>query len=187
MSEQVKMVMDKAKEDMNSALTHLELELVRVRAGRATPSMMDNIMVEYYGSMVPMSQVSNISAPDARTLKIQPWEKSMLHPIADAITHSNLSLNPQNNGELIMISIPPLTEERRKELVKKARAEGEHAKVSIRNYRKEANDLVKGLQKNGLPEDEAKGAEDKIQELTNSFIGKVDTLLEAKEKDIMTV
>lgn len=187
MSDNVKAIMEKAKEDMATALTHLESELVRIRAGRATPSIMDNIMVEYYGSMVPMPQVSNISAPDARTIRIQPWEKAMLHPIADAITHSNLSLNPQNNGEVIMISIPPLTEERRKELVKKSKAEGEHAKVGIRNHRKEANDLIKALQKDGLPEDEAKGAEEKIQELTNSFIAKVDALLDAKEKDIMTV
>jgi ribosome recycling factor len=187
MSEEVKMVLDETKSAMQVAITHLETELVKVRAGRATPSIVENVLVEYYGSRVPISQVSNISTTDARTIKIQPWEKSMLGPIAEGITHSNLSLNPQNNGEMIIISIPPLTEERRKELVKKARAEGETAKVSIRTNRKEGNDFIKSLQKSGLTEDEAKGAEEKIQELTNSFISKVDALLEAKEKDIMTV
>jgi ribosome recycling factor len=187
MTEEVKLILDSTKEEMQNAISHLETELVKVRAGRATPSIVENILVDYYGSRVPMSQVSNISVPDARTLKIQPWEKAMLGPIGEAITHSNLSLNPQNNGELIIISIPPLTEERRKELVKRAKSEGETAKVSIRNNRKEANDLIKALKGKGLPEDEAKGAEDKIQDLTNSHITKVDAVVEAKEKDIMTV
>lgn len=183
----IKTILENAKTSMNDAISHLESELTKLRAGRANPSIMENILVEYYGSMVPMSQVCNISAPDARTIKIQPWEKNMLQPISDAIMNSNLSLNPQNNGEMIMISIPPLTEERRKELVKKSKAEGENAKVSIRNNRKDANDKIKALQKDGLPEDEAKGGEEKIQDLTNSFITKVDGLIEAKEKDIMTV
>lgn len=187
MTEEVKMILDDAKAEMQTAVTHLETELVKVRAGRATPSIVENILVEYYGSKVPMSQVSNISVPDARTLKIQPWEKAMLGPIAEAITHANLSLNPQNNGELIIISIPPLTEERRKELVKKAKAEAEHAKVSIRNNRKEANDMIKALKNDGIAEDEIKAGEEKVQELTNSFISKVDLIVEAKEKDIMTV
>ncbi len=187
MSEEVKVIIDEAQSAMNAAIEHLEIELAKIRAGRANPSIMDNVMVEYYGSMVPMSQVSNISAPDARTIKIQPWEKAMLNPISDAIMNSNLSLNPQNNGELIMISIPPLTEERRRELVKKSKAEGEHAKVGVRNHRKEANDMIKALQKDGLAEDEAKGAEERIQNLTNSFITKIDALLDAKEQDIMKV
>lgn len=187
MSEEVKMILDETKSSMNEAINHLEIELAKIRAGRANPSIMDNVLVEYYGSMVPMSQVSNISAPDARTIRIQPWEKSMLNPISDAIMNSNLSLNPQNNGEVIMISIPPLTEERRKELVKKSKAEGEHAKVGIRNHRKEANDMIKALQKDGLAEDIAKDAEENIQNLTNSFVAKVDALLEAKEQDIMKV
>lgn len=187
MTEQVKSIYDHAKTEMQSAITHLENELVKVRAGRATPSIVENILVEYYGSKVPMSQVSNISVPDARTIKIQPWEKSMLAPIAEAITYANIGLNPQNNGEVIMLSIPPLTEERRKELVKRSKSEGEHAKVSIRNNRKDANDKIKALKAAGLPEDEIKSGEEKVQELTNSFISKVDVVVEAKEKDIMTV
>jgi len=187
MTEQVKMIYDEAKKEMQSAVSHLEAELVKVRAGRATPSIIENILVEYYGSKVPMSQVSNISVPDARTLRIQPWEKAMLNPIAEAITYANLGLNPQNNGEVIILSIPPLTEERRKELVKRAKSEGETAKVSVRNDRKEANDKIKALKAGGLPEDEAKGGEEKIQELTNSFITKIEAVVDAKEKDIMTV
>lgn len=183
----VKAVLDKARNEMQVALTHLENELAKIRAGRANPGMLEGVIVDYYGSNVPIGQVANVSVPDARTLRIQPWEKNMLQPIADAIMNSNLSLNPQNNGEVLIISIPPLTEERRKELVKRSKSEGENAKVSIRNHRRDANEGVKKLQKDGLAEDEAKDGETKVQDLTNSFINKVDALLEAKEKDIMTV
>lgn len=183
----VKTIIDLCKEEMNQAISHLENELAKVRAGRANPSMLDSVMVDYYGSTVPMSQVANVSTTDARTIRIQPWEKNMLNPIAEAIMNSNLSLNPQNNGEVLIISIPPLTEERRKELCKKAKSEGEDAKISIRNHRRDANEAVKKLQKDGLPEDEAKDGEAKIQDLTNTFSTKIDQLVEQKEKDIMTV
>ncbi|HAA00142.1 MAG TPA: ribosome recycling factor [Flavobacteriales bacterium] len=183
----VKTIIDLCKEEMNQAISHLENELAKVRAGRANPSMLESVMVDYYGSTVPMSQVANVSTTDARTIRIQPWEKNMLNPIAEAIMNSNLSLNPQNNGEVLIISIPPLTEERRKELCKKAKSEGEDAKISIRNHRRDANEAVKKLQKDGLPEDEAKDGEAKIQDLTNTFSTKIDQLVEQKEKDIMTV
>ncbi|MFZ5552693.1 MAG: ribosome recycling factor [Bacteroidota bacterium] len=187
MSEDVKMVLDETKSTMQTAIGHLDTELSKVRAGKANPSMLESIMVDYYGSMMPIGQVSNITTTDARTLKIQPWEKAMVQPIADSIMNSNLSLNPQNLGDLLIITLPPLTEERRKDLVKRAKSEGEHAKVSIRNHRKEANDMIKSLVKDGLPEDEGKDAEAKIQELTNQFIAKVEAIVDAKEKDIMTV
>lgn len=183
----VKEIIDEIKTGMQIALEHLETELSKLRAGKANPSMLDGLMVNYYGSMTPLNQVSNISATDARTIKIQPWEKNMLQPIAEAILNSNLSLNPQNNGDILIITLPPLTEERRKELVKKAKAEGENAKVSIRNHRREANEAVKKLQKEGLPEDEAKDAEDQIQNITNNFIAKADQIVAAKEADIMKV
>ncbi|MFN3342800.1 MAG: ribosome recycling factor [Flavobacteriales bacterium] len=183
----VKTIIDLCKEEMNQAISHLENELAKVRAGRANPSMLDSVLVDYYGSTVPMSQVANVSTTDARTIRIQPWEKNMLNPIAEAIMNSNLSLNPQNNGEVLIISIPPLTEERRKELCKKAKSEGEDAKISIRNHRRDANEAIKKLQKDGLPEDEAKDGETKIQDLTNTFSTKIDQLVEQKEKDIMTV
>lgn len=183
----VKTIIEECKFEMSAAIEHLESELTKIRAGRANPSMLEGVMVDYYGSHVPIGQVANVSTTDARTIKIQPWEKNMLNPISDAIMNSNLSLNPQNNGEVLIISVPPLTEERRKELSKKAKNEGENSKVSIRNHRRDANEAVKKLLKDGLPEDEGKDAEAKIQDLTNSFIVKVDQLVEAKEKDIMTV
>lgn len=187
MSEDVKLVIDEAKSSMEQSIEHLAAELTKIRAGRANPAMLEGVMVDYYGSMTPLSNVSNVNSPDPRSLRVQPWEKKMLEPISQAIVAANLGLNPQNNGEVIMINIPPLTEERRKELVKRAKSVAEDAKVGIRNHRKEANDMIKGLLKDGLPEDEAKTAEEKIQDLTNSFIAKVDGLIEAKEKDILTV
>lgn len=183
----VKTIIDFCREGMNESVSHLENELLKVRAGRANPSMLEGVMVDYYGANTPLSQVANVTAPDARTIRIQPWEKNMLQPISDAIMNSNLSLNPQNNGEVLIISVPPLTEERRKELVKRAKSEGENAKVGIRNHRRESNDEIKKLQKDGLAEDEAKDAEAKIQDLTNAYISKIDQLIELKEKDIMTV
>jgi len=172
---------------MQKSIEHLEVELSKVRAGRATPSMVDGLHVDYYGSMMPLSQVSNISVPDARTLMIQPWEKSMVGPIEKAIQAANLGFNPQNDGMIIRINVPALTEERRKELVKKAKAEAEHAKVSIRTSRREANDKLKGEIKAHVAEDLVKDAEDKIQKMTDQFIITVDKHLEGKEKEIMTV
>ncbi len=172
---------------MKKSIKHLEDALVKIRAGKASPAMLDGVMVEYYGSMSPLNQVANVNTPDPRTISVQPWEKAMLEPIEKAIAYANLGLNPQNNGELIIISVPPLTEERRKDLVKKARSEAEDAKVGIRNARKEANDEIKKLQKDGLSEDLAKDAEDDVQKLTNTYTSKADGEVDRKEQDIMTV
>ena len=187
MNEDIDIILSMASEAMEKVIEHFKNELIKIRAGKATPSMLDSVQVEYYGSKVPLSQVANINSLDGRTLSVQPWEKAMLEEIATGITNANLGLNPQNNGELIMINVPMLTEERRRELVKQAKAEGEVAKVSIRNSRKEANDEVKKLQKDGLSEDLAKDAEAEVQKITTNFSDQVDALLVAKEKDIMTV
>jgi ribosome recycling factor len=187
MSEEVEMAREEAKSSMQKAIEHLEFELSKIRAGRATPAMLEGVMVEYYGVPTPLKQVANVTTPDPRTLTLQAWERNMLEPISTAIINSNLGLNPQNNGEVIIINVPMLTEERRRDLVKKAKAEGEHAKVSIRTARKEANDFIKDAQKDGLPEDEAKRAEDGIQTLTDSYVEKVDKLIALKEEDIMKV
>lgn len=185
--EEIEMVLDMAKESMSSSIEHFKKNLGKIRAGRASASMLDTIYVDYYGSQTPLVQVCNINTPDARTLSIQPWEKAMLEPIGKAIMQANFGLNPQNNGELIMINIPALTEERRKDLVKQSRAEGEDAKVSIRNARKEANDEIKTLKEDTISDDLAKGGEDNIQSLTDSYVKKVDELLDIKEADIMKV
>jgi ribosome recycling factor len=187
MTEDIKFVLDAAKEQMEKAVSHLEAELVKVRAGKANPTMLEGLMVDYYGNMTPLNQVANINTADARTLVIQPWEKSMLTPIEKAIQVANLGLNPQNDGVLIRILVPALTEERRKDLVKKAKSEAENAKVSLRTIRKDANESLKKLQKAGTPEDEVKDAETKVQTLTDSFVVKCDKHLEVKEKEIMTV
>ena len=187
MEEEIDFILDSLKESMQKSIEHLEKELTKIRAGKANPSMVSSVMVDYYGSMTPLPQIANVGTMDARTLTIQPWEKSSLEPIERAIINSNLGLNPQNNGELIIINVPTLTEERRKDLVKRAKAEGEHAKVSIRNQRKEANDFIKGLKDEGLSEDIAKRGEEEVQKIVSSFSIKVDTLIESKEKDIMTV
>ena len=187
MTEDVQITLEAARESMDGSIDHLNTELMKVRAGRATPSMLDSVMVDYYGSMTPLSQVANVNTLDGRTISVQPWEKSLMDEIEKAIINANLGLNPQNNGEMVIINVPPLTEERRKDLVKKVRAEGENAKVSIRNSRREANDTIKQLQNDGLSEDMAKDAEAKVQNLTNEYSAKVETLLEAKEKDILTV
>lgn len=187
MSEEVSHTLSTAQDSMNKAINHLEAELAKIRAGKANPQMLDGIMVDYYGSPVPISQVGNISTLDARTLTIQPWEKNMLQPIERAIIASNIGVNPQNDGVIIRLFLPPLTEERRKELVKRSLGEGEHAKVAIRNIRRDAIESIKKQQKNGLSEDAAKDAEADVQELTNKFIAKVDKHLEAKEKEIMSI
>lgn len=172
---------------MRKAINHLEGELAKVRAGKATPQMLDGLMVDYYGNPTPINQVGNVSVLDARTLTIQPWEKNMLQPIERAILQANIGVTPQNDGNIIRIFLPPLTEERRRELVKKSGAEGEHAKVAIRNLRRDAIERVKKMQKDGLSEDAAKDSETDIQQLTDRFIALVEKHLEAKEKEIMTV
>ncbi len=187
MNEDIQFLLDNAKEQMDKAVLHLEAELVKVRAGKASPSMLESIMVDYYGTKTPLNQVANINTGDARTLIVQPWEKSMLTPIEKGIMMANLGLNPQNDGVIIRILVPALTEERRKDLVKKAKSEAENAKVSLRTIRKEANEELKKLQKNGTPEDEIKTAETTVQTLTDGFVVKCDKHLELKEKEIMTV
>jgi ribosome recycling factor len=179
-------ILNEARSHMQKSIEHLETELGKIRAGRANPSMLDSVQVDYYGTSTPLSQVSSITIPDARTIAIQPWEKSMLTPIEKAIQAANLGFNPQNDGTLIRINIPTLTEERRKDLVKKTRAEAEHGKVSIRNIRRDANEHIKKEAKS-VPEDVVKGLEDQIQKMTDQFIATVDKHLEAKEKEIMTV
>lgn len=187
MTEEVQMALDEARESMSKSIDHLETELTKIRAGKAHPSMLQGVQVDYYGSMTPLNQVANVSTSDARTILVQPWEKAMLDPISTAIINANLGLNPQNNGEMIIISVPVLTEERRRDLTKRVRAEGEHAKVSVRNARKDANDLIKMAEKDGLSEDMAKTAESKVQDITDEFSKKIDTIVDAKEKDVMTV
>lgn len=187
MNEEAQMCLDEAREGMESALSHLEREFHKIRAGKASPQMLEGIMIDYYGTMTPIEQTSNINTPDPRQIVIQPWDKSILGEIEKAIMNANLGLYPKNEGEILRISVPPLTEERRLELVKKAKAEAENTKISIRNTRRAANDLVKSLEKDGLTEDESQKAQDNIQELTDEFIKKVDELVDAKEKDMMTV
>ncbi|MBL7917952.1 MAG: ribosome recycling factor [Bacteroidia bacterium] len=183
----VKTVLDNAKDLMEKSIKHLESELTKVRAGKANPAMLENVMVDYYGSKVPISNTASVNTQDARTLIIQPWEKTMLTPIEKAIQAANLGFNPQNDGVIIRIAVPPLTEERRRDLTKTAKSLGEDAKIGIRNVRKEAIEKVKKLQKDGLPEDEAKDAESKIQNLTDGSVAKIDTHIQQKEKEIMTV
>ena len=169
MQEEVDFVLEHSKERMKAAINHLEKELIHVRAGKASPAMLDGVMVDYYGSMTPLSQVANVNTPDARTIAIQPWEKKMIPVIEKAILNANLGFNPDNNGEMIRINVPVLTEERRKGLVKQAQHEGEIAKVSVRTVRKEANESLKKLQKEGVAEDIVKGAEEEVQEMTSVF------------------
>lgn len=187
MTDELKKVLDQTNEAMNKAYEHTVNEYTKIRAGKASPGMLDGVHVDYYGSMMSLSQVANVNTPDAKTIVVQPWEKSMLQPIEKAIMEANLGFNPQNDGTLIRVPVPPLTEERRKALVKQVKAEAEQSKISLRNIRKDANERIKKLQKDGLPEDEAKSGEDKVQIFTDSFIKKVDELTITKEKEIMTV
>jgi ribosome recycling factor len=187
MNEDVELIIEETRDRMQKALDHLEHELARLRAGRATPVLLDGITVDYYGVNSPLSQVSNINTPDPKTILIQPWEKTMLGPIEKAIMAANIGLTPINNGEVIRISIPPLTEERRHQLVKQVRTEGETAKISVRNARKWANDELKQLLKDGLAEDLEKIAAETVQEMTTEFNGKIDKIMAIKEKDVMTV
>ena len=187
MTEEINFIIDSAKESMNGSIAHLEKEFLNIRAGKASPQMLGGVFVDYYGSQTPISQVANINAADARTLTVTPWEKNMLQPIEKAIMIANLGLNPMNNRENIIINIPPLTEERRRDLVKQAKAEAEDAKIGIRNARKDANTDIKKEEKNGTSEDVCKKAEEDIQKLTDSYIKKIDELLAVKEAEIMKV
>ncbi len=187
MAEDITTIMANTEASMSKAISHLEAELVKIRAGKANPAMLDGIMVEYYGNPTPVNQVANISTLDARTISVQPWEKNMLQAIERAIIAANIGINPQNDGNVIRLFLPPLTEERRKELVKKCNGEGEHAKVSIRNIRRDSIEQIKKLQKDGLSEDAAKDAEKDVQDMTDRFIVLVEKHLDAKEKEIMVV
>lgn len=187
MNEDIELYIEEAREAMNKALLHLEDELSRVRAGKASATMLSGVFVDYYGTNTPLSQVANITTPDARSLVIKPWEKSMIGPIEKAIHAANLGLNPQNDGEQVRLNLPILTEERRREMVKKIKLIGEQSRVSIRNIRRDANEGIKGLVKDGLSEDLAKDGEALVQDLTNEFTTKVDKHLDRKEEEIMKV
>ncbi len=181
------MLKEMTEEKMQNSISHLEHELVKVRAGKASPSMLEGIMVDYYGSMTPLQQVANVNTPDPRTLAIQPWEKTMIEPIEKAIMAANLGFNPENNGEVVRINVPALTEERRKDLVKEVKRIAEDAKVSIRNARKDANTELKKMKKDGLGEDLEKDAENDVQKLTDKYSKIVDEHVSKKEKDILTL
>lgn len=187
MEDNVTLILDVASEKMGKAIEHLDREVGKVRAGKANPKMLDGIMVDYYGTMTPLAQVANINTPDPRTIAIQPWDRKMIPIIEKAIMAANLGMNPDNNGEIVRINVPPLTEERRKDLVKQVKKIGEETKVAIRNIRRDAIEDLKKLKKDGLPEDMEKDAEENAQKLTDKSIKKVDELLEKKEKDILTV
>ncbi|RZJ73773.1 MAG: ribosome recycling factor [Flavobacterium sp.] len=187
MMEEIECILDSTKESMNNSLAHLEKEFLNIRAGKASPAMLGGVKVDYYGAQTPLSQVANVSVPDARTITVQPWEKNMLHTIEKAIMIANLGFNPMNNGDIIIINVPALTEERRRDLAKQAKAEAEDAKIGVRSARKDANTEIKKLEKDGVSEDACKSAEDEVQELTNSYIKKIDEHLAAKEAEIMKV
>lgn len=184
MNEEIELILEEAKDQMQAAMSHLEKAFAKIRAGKASPIMLSTVQVDYYGSMTPLSQVANVNTPDARTIAVQPWEKSMLQEIEKAILNANLGFNPMNNGDLIIISVPPLTEERRRDLVKQAKAESEDAKIGVRSARQEANKELKKLE---ISEDVLKDTEADVQELTNSFIAKIDDALKLKESEIMKV
>ena len=184
MNEDIKFILDTAKEAMENAITHLEKQLVNIRAGKASPSMLSNVMVDYYGSQTPLNQVSNVNTPDGRTISVQPWEKGMLQEIEKGIMNANLGFNPMNNGDMIIINVPPLTEERRKDLAKQAKSEAEDAKIGIRNARKDANNDLKRLD---ISEDLLQNAEVDVQDITDKYVKKVDHVLDIKEQEIMTV
>lgn len=187
MTEELNMIYDELKSSNSGTISHFEQELTKIRAGKASPAMLQSVMVDYYGSPTPLQQVANVNTMDARTITVQPWEKAMLDEIMKGIINSNLGFAPQSNGESLIISVPPLTEDRRRELVKRAKAEAETAKVGVRNHRKDALDMVKDLKSEGLSEDMSKDAEVHIQNITNDFSAQVDKLVEVKEKDIMTL
>jgi ribosome recycling factor len=185
--EDLEFYIEEAKDHMEKSLQHVSHALAKIRAGRALPSMLDGLMVEYYGNPTPINQVASITTPDARTLAIKPWEKNMVAEIERTIINSDLGLNPQNDGEIVRLNIPTLTEERRKDLVKQSKNEAEHGRISVRNVRKDANDNLKKMLKEHVSEDEVKKAESAIQELTDAYVQKIDELLAKKEDEIMTV
>ena len=185
--EEIEFILDSTKEAMNGSVAHLEKSFLNIRAGKASPQMLGSVFVDYYGSQTPLSQIANINIPDARTITIQPYEKSMLQPIEKAIMVANLGFNPMNNGDVIIISVPPLTEERRRDLVKQAKHEAEEAKIGIRNHRKDANTDIKKLEKEGTSEDSCKVAEETVQKMTDAFIKKIEEHLVTKEAEIMKV
>lgn len=185
--EEIEFIIDQANESMQGSIAHLEKAFLNIRAGKASPAMLGSVFVDYYGAQTPLSQVANLNVPDARTITLQPYEKSMLHPIEKAIMIANLGFNPMNNGDIIIISVPPLTEDRRRDLAKQAKTEAEDAKVGIRSARKDANNDIKKLEKDGVSEDACKDAEDEVQSLTNNFIKKIDEILFSKEAEIMKV
>ncbi|WP_166962745.1 ribosome recycling factor [Yeosuana marina] len=185
MNEDVQFILDTAKEAMDNALKHLEKQFVNIRAGKASPAMLGSVMVDYYGSQTPLSQVANVNTPDGRTITVQPWEKNMLQEIERGIAYANIGFNPMNNGETIIINVPPLTEERRKTLAKQAKAEAEDAKIGVRSARKEANNEIKKSE--DISEDLKKNAEIDIQNMTDKYVKKIDDFLEVKEREIMTV
>ncbi len=187
MSPEIDLILSEASASMEKAMEHLSNELGKIRAGKASPQMLEGVYVDYYGAATPLGQVANVSSPDARTLVIQPWEKSMLGAIEKGITNANLGLNPQNDGNIVRLNIPPLTEERRKQLVKMSKDETENAKVSVRNIRKEANESIRKQVKDGTPEDDGKVAETKVQEYTDKYVARTDEILKMKEKEILTV
>ncbi|HLO81111.1 MAG TPA: ribosome recycling factor [Chitinophagaceae bacterium] len=187
MSDELNSITANALDSMDKAINHLEAELIKIRAGRANPNMFDGLVVDYYGNPTPINQVGNISVTDARTLVIQPWEKNMLQPIERSIIAANIGVTPQNDGAIIRIFLPPLTEERRREIVKRVHQEGEHSKVAIRNIRRDAIEHIKRLKKDGLSEDLAKDSEDEVQEMTDKYISMVDKHLAQKEKEVMSV
>ncbi|SDR79542.1 ribosome recycling factor [Christiangramia echinicola] len=182
--DEVEFILEGAKEGMENAISHLKKQLSNIRAGKASPNMLGSVMVEYYGAQTPLQQVANVNTPDARTLSIQPFEKSLIHEIEKGIMMANLGFNPMNNGESVIINVPPLTEERRKQLTKQAKAEAEDAKVGVRNDRKQA---MQELKKQDISEDLLKSSEDDVQELTNTYIERIDKILAVKETEIMTV
>jgi ribosome recycling factor len=183
--DELQLYLDEAKELMNKALNHIHHELTKIRAGKANPAMLDGILVSYYGTMTPLNQVSSMTAPDARTIFIKPWEKNIIQDIEKSIRDANLGLNPQNDGQQVIINIPMLTEERRKQLVKQVGHECEHGRVSVRNIRKETNEHLKKVK--GVSEDDVKNAEEETQRLTNDFIARIDAMMKKKEAEIMTV
>lgn len=185
MNEDIKFILDSTKEAMDDALKHLEKQFVNIRAGKASPAMLGSVMVDYYGSQTPLAQVANVNTPDGRTITVQPWEKSMLQEIERGIAYANLGFNPMNNGDTIIINVPPLTEERRRDLAKQAKAEAEDAKIGVRNARKEANNDIKNLE--DASEDQQKNGEIDIQQMTDKYVKKIDDIFEVKDREIMTI
>ena len=187
MNEEVDLILEDTEENMQHAITHLEKALLKIRAGKANPSMLQGVLVDYYGNPTPLNQVANVGTSDARTIVIQPWEKAMIAPIEKAIMSANLGFNPDNNGEVIRINIPMLTQERRVSLVKQVKHEGEEAKISLRNSRRDALEMLKKMKNDGLSEDMEKRAEDKVQKMIDKYYGKVEEMINEKEEDIMTI